>query len=57
MLKLSDKRWANDVLAASVQVQYINANKQRQCFGNASTYGNTTYGNATCYWISKSGSL
>ena len=27
----------------------INANKQRQCFGNASTYGNTTYGNATCY--------
>ena len=27
----------------------INANKQRQCFGSASTYGNTSYGNATCY--------
>ncbi|WP_136988972.1 hypothetical protein [Synechococcus sp. UW140] len=27
----------------------INANRQRQCFGSASSYGNTTYGNATCY--------
>ena len=27
----------------------INNNRMRQCFGSASSYGNTTYGNATCY--------
>ena len=27
----------------------INANQQRQCFGSATTYGNNTYGSATCY--------
>jgi len=27
----------------------INANRQRQCFGSATSYGNYTFGNATCY--------
>ena len=40
---------SNENKRRSNVMRNINANKQRQCFGNASTYGNTTYGNATCY--------
>ena len=29
--------------------QHVNNNRMRQCFGNARSYGNTTYGNATCF--------
>ena len=40
---------SNENKRRSNVMRNINANKQRQCFGSASTYGNTTYGNATCY--------
>ena len=40
---------SNEQRRRSNVMRNINANKQRQCFGSASSYGNITYGNATCY--------
>jgi len=40
---------SNEQRRRSNVMRNINANKQRQCFGSARSYGNTTYGNATCY--------
>ena len=47
--KLNMQADSNENKRRSNVMRNINANKQRQCFGSESTYGNTTYGNATCY--------
>ena len=30
-------------------IRNANQNRMRQCFGSANVYGNTVYGNSTCY--------
>ena len=36
-------------LDVNAHMQRINANRQRQCFGSAKSYGNYTYGSVKCY--------